>query len=78
MPSKKLCLVTSISRFASSLISPQGYVPAQINLGYMYENGYGVDQNLETALAYYKLAETSGYEGVSEAIARVELLLKDM
>ncbi len=64
--------------YYQKLAAAQGYVPAQINLGYMYENGYGVDQNLETALAYYKLAETSGYEGVSEAIARVELLLKDM
>lgn len=63
--------------YYQKLAAAQGYVPAQINLGYMYENGYGVDQNLETALAYYKLAETSGYEGVSEAIARVELLLKD-
>lgn len=63
--------------YYQKLAAAQGYVPAQINLGYMYENGYGVDQNLETALAYYKLAETSGYTGVSEAIARVELLLKD-
>ncbi|MCR4999504.1 MAG: hypothetical protein K6A05_06680 [Lachnospiraceae bacterium] len=64
--------------YYQKLAAAQGYVPAQINLGYMYENGYGVDQNLETALAYYKLAEASDYEGVPEAIARVELLLKDM
>ena len=64
--------------YYQKLAAAQGYTPAQINLGYMYENGYGVTQNLETALAYYKLAEESGYAGASEAIARVELLLKDM
>ena len=38
----------------------------------MYENGYGVEQDLNTALAYYKLAADKSYEGAKEAIIRVE------
>ena len=58
--------------YYEKLAAAQGYTPSQINLGYLYENGFGVEKNLETALAYYKLAFDSGYEGAEEAITRVE------
>lgn len=38
----------------------QGYAIAQINLGYLFENGIGVEQNYSTALAYYRMAAEPG------------------
>ena len=42
------------------LSADQGYSGAQYNLGYMYENGYGVKQSDTEAIKYYKLAADQG------------------
>ena len=54
------------------LAAMQGYAAAQINLGYLYENGIGVEQNSETALKYYEMAAQQDNEGAKEAVARVQ------
>ncbi|HIU33505.1 MAG TPA: sel1 repeat family protein, partial [Candidatus Pullichristensenella excrementigallinarum] len=53
-----------------------GNATAMSNLGYCYENGYGVEQNYEMALEWYQKALNAGKD-TSEAIARVEELLSD-
>ena len=39
----------------------QGYASAQYNLGFMYRDGLGVDQNYERAKEYYEAAAKQGY-----------------
>jgi S1-C subfamily serine protease len=41
-------------------LAEQGHVNAQINLAVMYEHGYGVDRNLQTAAAWYLDAARQG------------------
>ena len=40
-------------------------------LGYLYENGLGVEQNVEEAIARYQLAADNGIEAAQEALARL-------
>jgi TPR repeat protein len=37
------------------------YAPALNQLGYMYFNGYGVDENVKKAISYFKLAAAQNY-----------------
>ena len=55
----------------------QGYAAAQINLGYLYENGIGVDKDLSTALKYYTMAAEQNNEGAKEAVTRVSKQLDE-
>ena len=45
------------------LAADQGYAPAQDQLGFAYENGYGVKQSDVEAIKYYKLSADQGYSG---------------
>ena len=38
----------------------QGYASAQVNLGFMYDKGYGVLQDYKTAMKWYTLAAEQG------------------
>lgn len=42
-------------------LADQGYVYAQYNLGLMYSNGRGVDQDYATAVKWYTLAAEQGH-----------------
>ncbi len=42
-------------------MAEQGFAPAQFNLGVMYENGEGVDQDYKTAIKLYRQAAEQGY-----------------
>ena len=65
------------SVYYQKLAALQGYAIAQVNLGFLYENGYGVERNLETALSYYEMAADSGYEGATEAVVRVKAQINE-
>jgi len=41
-------------------LAEQGHANAQINLGVLYEHGYGVDQDLHSAAAWYRAAAAQG------------------
>jgi TPR repeat protein len=41
-------------------LAEQGHVAAQVDLGIQYENGEGVDKNLEQAVKWYRLAADQG------------------
>ena len=40
----------------------------QVNLGYLYQNGFGVDKNLIVALALYKISNETKYIEFMEKI----------
>lgn len=42
-------------------LAEQGLPAAQYNLGRMYDYGYGVDQNYELAVEWYRKAAYQGY-----------------
>ena len=42
------------------LAAREGHAKAQFNLGFMYYNGLGVEQNRSEALKWYRLAATKG------------------
>jgi TPR repeat protein len=41
------------------------------NPGYMYRNGYGVEQNYEEAVKWYRLAEEQGHTDAGKRIAKL-------
>jgi len=45
-----------------SKAAEQSYAKAQFPLGWMYENGKGVDENISTAVHCYRKAAEQGYE----------------
>jgi len=49
----------------------QGYSEAQYNLGTMYQNAIGVDQDFKKAVKYYNLAAAQGH---AEAKNNLEVL----
>ncbi|MCK5232555.1 MAG: sel1 repeat family protein, partial [Desulfobulbaceae bacterium] len=49
----------------------QGYHPAQLNLGLMYENGYAIKRDLEKAEHWYKKAAEQGSVQAAEALKRL-------
>jgi hypothetical protein len=44
---------------------------AQNNLGFMYENSSGVEQNHDEAVKWYRKAAEQGHEGAGEALKRL-------
>ncbi len=42
-------------------LAEQGYASAQNNLGFMYNNGYGVSQDYHHAVKWYQKAAEQGY-----------------
>lgn len=42
-------------------LAEQGYASAQYNLGFMYNNGYGVSQDYHQAVKWYQKAAEQGY-----------------
>lgn len=52
----------------------QGYAEAQYNLGTMYQNAIGVDQDFKKAVKYYKLAANQGHR---EAKDNLEALCQE-
>ena len=46
-------------------------------MGYLFENGIGVEQNYSTALAYYRMAADQDNEGAKEAVVRVLKLMDE-
>lgn len=46
----------------ANLLSAEGYAPAKNLLGFMYENGHGVPQNIITAMNLYEESAALGYE----------------
>ena len=49
----------------------KGYPLAQRNLGYMYENGCGVEKNVKTAIIWYQKASDQGDPEASSALTRL-------
>ena len=45
---------------------------AQYSLGYCYENGWGVAQDINKAIAYYRKAADHGYEDAIDALKRLD------
>jgi len=44
---------------------------AQNNMGYLYENGYGVPADIDTATGWFKLSAAQGYELAINALKRI-------
>lgn len=51
----------------------QGYAPAQNNLGYCYEKGYGVDVDSEKAKYWYQKATDQGDKTARKNLKRIEI-----
>ena len=49
----------------------QGHVAAQYNLGLLYENGLGVEQNENVAMAWYHRAAGLGHEAALDGLSRL-------
>ena len=49
----------------------QGLDVAQLNIGGLYENGYGVPQDYDTAFEWYKKAADQGNQEASNRIGRL-------
>jgi len=49
---------TAVAKFETA--AAQGLVDAQFNLGFMYSNGQGVQQNYAQAIRWYRLAAAQG------------------
>lgn len=62
------------------LAAKQGYAEAQQELGLLYENGYGVLQNLATAHMWYNVASANGSEraGRMRDVLAVRLSKKEL
>jgi TPR repeat protein len=43
------------------LAAAQGHAAAQVNLGYMFQNGQGVARNRAEAIRWYRLAAAQGH-----------------
>lgn len=54
------------------MAAEQGDAEAEYNLGFMYENGDGVDVNLDEACRWYKMAANQGDEDAAEALKRIQ------
>ena len=63
--------------YYQKLSAMYGYGPAQLNLGYLYEYGYGVEQDYSVAMAYYQMAADQGMEGAQEALSRVSAEMQE-
>jgi TPR repeat protein len=50
----------------------QGSIYNQYQLGYMYENGYGVSKNKDEALKWYRKAAEEGYEDAKKKVKELE------
>ncbi|WP_455199581.1 hypothetical protein, partial [Kaarinaea lacus] len=48
------------------------YARSQYYLGEMYENGFGVGKNTNTAMDWYKLALAGGYSSAADGIERIK------
>ena len=59
----------ALNRFSQAAIS--SHSGAQFMLGVMYENGYGVEKNLEDALNYYRSAAEKGHSSAQKAYERL-------
>ena len=59
----------ALNRFSQAAIS--SHSGAQFMLGSMYENGYGVEKNLEAALNYYSSAAEKGHPSAQKAYERL-------
>ena len=57
----------------------KGDVQALVELGMMYENGDGVEQNIDTAIRYYRQASELGSEDakLSLSLLNLDKLMKD-
>ena len=49
----------------------QGYAMGQNNLGWMYENGYGVKKDIKQAKYWYEKAAAQGNENAKNALKRL-------
>ncbi len=50
----------------------QGFAEAQYALGECYEEGEGVEQDLEEAAKWYRLAAEQGHEDAKEALEKMK------
>lgn len=55
-----------------SKLAEQGNVKAQFILGEMYENGRGVEKNIDLAISWYQKAEKNGHKKAAKRIANIE------
>lgn len=60
-----------------SKCAAQGDLAAIFNLGCMYKNGDGVEQDLNTALSYFRRAENAGFKAAKEHIDEIEAYMKE-
>ena len=49
----------------------KGYAEAQFNLGTMYQNAIGVEQDFEKAIKYYKQAASQGHAEAKENLQTI-------
>lgn len=55
-------------------LANDGYAPAQDKLAWMYQNGWGVPQNYDTAMEWYGKAASQGSEVAQRRINSIQLL----
>ena len=60
---------TAVSAFEAA---EQGNTCAQYNLGYYYQEGYGVSQDLERAIYWYSKSAEQGNTCAQEALVRLQ------
>ena len=53
--------ITDVGRFVYEIGVELGDGMSADNLGYIYEYGYGVDEDYDKAMEYYAIAEELGY-----------------
>lgn len=62
----------SVLRFQIKM-AERGVAEFQYKLGYLHETGSGAEQNLDTALHWYKKASTQGYQPASNRIVYLQI-----
>ena len=55
----------------------QEYADAQFNLGCLFANGQGVDQNFHGALKWFRLAASQGHADAKAAVVKAQANLKN-
>jgi TPR repeat protein len=53
-------------------LAKQGSASAQYSLGEMYENGWGVPQNFESAVKWYRLAAEQGHASAQYKLKKIK------
>lgn len=76
MVSHLICVSTALAlaivRCCLKSAAEKGSTVAKYNLGFCYENGYGVLHSSKKTIEWYEKAAASGHEGARKALARLK------